>query len=195
MSAEGQSPSSSPPPSPSPVAMDDTALPNPYQPPATESSAARPPQENSAVKWPGIGRPGFTLLLTAALLVAVPLQVAFMFRSPTLGWISQIPVALVLVPRLWNIGFPGWLALVAVLVTESLAAVLPDTAARPVIFLTSLLLVLPCLVLPPGYRTHRTLDRPAHVMATLALLFVALLLGGIALIFFQGLSEAGSGPG
>jgi hypothetical protein len=122
---------------------------NPYQPPSANLIPDRPlldPQD-----YPGIRRLAF--LASVLLIYFVSLLIASYIRLP---W-GRFGLFLNIIPvyfRLRNIGaHPFWCIL------------------SPVPLIT-LLVTIPCFVLPSGFRHHRQLDIPAKVFSVLSLLFV-----------------------
>ncbi|WP_395753812.1 hypothetical protein [Prosthecobacter sp.] len=137
-------------PQPPPLPPEDI---NPYQPPASNVLPEVPVIDPRL--YPGIKRLAF---LASVFLISLTSQICASYTTQpwatSLMYLSIVPVC----SRLRNIGWhPAW----------CLLSFVP---------LLSLIVTIPCFVLPTGYRHHRRLDTAAKVGFAICLLFVLFLI-------------------
>jgi hypothetical protein len=135
--------------------------PNPYAPP--QSQVMKEPLAPVDLEYEGISRIGFVCSYVAIIILAVSISSVGGYAG---AW-SLILLLLMMLPvssRLKNLGRnPAWCVLLLV----------PGV---------NLFVIVPCLLLPPGYQYHRRLDTAAKVIAGL---LVAALVACLVMVFFE----------
>ncbi|WP_395739883.1 hypothetical protein [Prosthecobacter sp.] len=122
---------------------------NPYQPPTTDVSPPRPDIDFRS--YPGIGRLYFFAVLF--LIGMAGASITRRFDSVLLGRCAMAFALPPTVLRLRNIGLSSWWCLLELV---------------PIL---NLVVNIPCLVLPAGYRSHRRLDLAAKITGILCVLY------------------------